>query len=205
MQNRSIKRVQQILDATAEIIAEKGSAGLSITGIAKRAGITAGSMYQYFPNKEAIVYALAEHYLSQIRKEFETKFAVLPKSRDDVRLMSLEIFDNYSEMHCEDPVVRDILMGASVNKETMDLDWEDTLQNQEFMFEISKPFYPEHMHEELKIVLLIFLQYAISSTKAAIESPKSQQAKILQIAREMFNAMWLAFDSKVDASETSKS
>lgn len=74
IQNRSKKKVQQILDATVEIIAEKGSAGLSITWIAKRAGVTAGSMYQYFPNKDAIVYALAEFYLEEIGKQFEAKF-----------------------------------------------------------------------------------------------------------------------------------
>lgn len=201
IQNRSKKRVQQILDAAVEIIAEKGSAGLSITGIAKRAGVTAGSMYQYFPNKDAIVYALAEFYLEEIGKQFEAKFQRLPQSRDEIRLMSREIFDSYSQLHCNDPVVRDILMGASVNKETMDLDWEDTLKNQEFMFEISKPFYPEAMHDELKITLLLFLQYAVSSTKAAIETPKSQQAELLSVACDMFNSMWLSFDSKVDAFE----
>lgn len=198
-QERSQKRVSIILEAARSIIAEKGSAGLSIKGIAERAGVTAGSMYQYFPNKEAIVYALAEFYMAEIAKEFEARFSKMPESRDEVRLLCTEIFDSYSQMHCEDPVVQDILMGASVNKETMDLDWQDNLKNRDFMFEISKPFYPEAIWDELYTTLLLFILFCMSSTKAAIEAPKEQQAEVLNVARGIFNEMWLSFDRKVDA------
>jgi AcrR family transcriptional regulator len=203
-QERSQKRVATILEAARSIIAEKGSAGLSIKGIAEEAGITAGSMYQYFPNKEAIVYALAEFYMAEISKEFENKFSRMPETRDEVRLMCLEIFDAYSQLHCEDPVVQDILMGASVNKETMDLDWQDTLKNRDFMYEISKPFYPEAIWEELNITLLLFILFCMSSTKAAIEAPEEEQVEVLSVAREIFNNMWLSFDQRVDAMQQVK-
>lgn len=50
--------MQSLLDATAAEILDGGYDRMSTNKIAKRAGVSVGSLYQYFPNKEAIVVAL---------------------------------------------------------------------------------------------------------------------------------------------------
>ncbi|MFT6303451.1 MAG: AcrR family transcriptional regulator [Granulosicoccus sp.] len=62
-QVRSEQRVQQILDGAKAHILNSGCAALTMTDIARNAQISTSSIYQYFPNKEAIVTSLAQRYL----------------------------------------------------------------------------------------------------------------------------------------------
>ena len=50
--------VKRLVDATAQVLEEVGLAGTSTNKIAARAGVAIGSIYQYFPNKEAILFRL---------------------------------------------------------------------------------------------------------------------------------------------------
>lgn len=63
-QDRGQRRVDRILDAAAEAIAELGVDALTTNAIAARAKTSVGSLYQFFPNKDAIVQALAARYAS---------------------------------------------------------------------------------------------------------------------------------------------
>lgn len=59
-QARAAKTIETILIATAHILRLEGEVRLTTNRIAQRAGVSVGSLYQYFPNKEAILLALAE-------------------------------------------------------------------------------------------------------------------------------------------------
>lgn len=61
-QARSQATVAAILTATTHILTESGYAQLTTNRVAERAGVSIGSLYQYFPNKEALLVALAEHH-----------------------------------------------------------------------------------------------------------------------------------------------
>lgn len=67
-QERGERRVEEILDAAAEVIAEVGVEGATTNAIAERAGSSVGSLYHFFPNKEAIVLGLASRYEGQMRE-----------------------------------------------------------------------------------------------------------------------------------------
>jgi AcrR family transcriptional regulator len=61
-QERGERRVADLLEAAAAVIAEVGYDAATMTEIAERAGASIGAMYQYFPNKEAVVRALRTQY-----------------------------------------------------------------------------------------------------------------------------------------------
>lgn len=61
-QDRAKVTVDAILRATAHILKTKGYDGCSTNAVARRAGVSIGSLYQYFPSKEALVVALAEEH-----------------------------------------------------------------------------------------------------------------------------------------------
>ena len=61
-QIRSDRRVSKILDAAIHVFAELGFEGTTTTAIAARADVSVGSLYQYFPNKTAIVHALSDRF-----------------------------------------------------------------------------------------------------------------------------------------------
>lgn len=64
-QERSRRRVAALLDAAADEFAELGFTAATTSGIATRAGVPIGSLYQWFPDKEALLYGLADHHLSE--------------------------------------------------------------------------------------------------------------------------------------------
>jgi len=66
-QDRGRRRMDRVLDTAAEVFAETGYEMATTNGIAARAGMSPGSLYQFFRNKEAIAEALAARYAEQIR------------------------------------------------------------------------------------------------------------------------------------------
>jgi len=60
LQSRSIVTVTAILDAAAHILESAGPSAYSTNAVAERAGVSIGSLYQYFPTKDAVTRALIE-------------------------------------------------------------------------------------------------------------------------------------------------
>lgn len=65
LQARSKATVDAILSAAAQVLKRKGYAAATTDRIAERAGVSVGSLYQYFPNKDAILVALAERHIDE--------------------------------------------------------------------------------------------------------------------------------------------
>jgi AcrR family transcriptional regulator len=65
-QARSRERVRRVLDVADALLESEGAAALSTTRVAAEAGISVGSLYRYFPDKEAIVEALAIQYWAEL-------------------------------------------------------------------------------------------------------------------------------------------
>lgn len=66
VQRRAMARRDDILAATAELLEEVGQDDLTTILVAKRVGISVGTLYHYFPNKYAIMYALAEQWIGEM-------------------------------------------------------------------------------------------------------------------------------------------
>src|SRR6185503_19872086 len=65
-QARSKATVDSILGATARVLVRHGFDGLTTNAVAELAGVSIGSLYQYFPNKEALVGALLERHTEEM-------------------------------------------------------------------------------------------------------------------------------------------
>lgn len=64
-QARSRATVDAILEAAARIFAARGYAGTTTNHIAAEAGVSVGSLYEYFPNKDALLVALVERHIAE--------------------------------------------------------------------------------------------------------------------------------------------
>src|ERR1700744_6323015 len=69
-QERGERRVAELLQAAASVFAEVGYEAATMTEIAERAGASIGAVYQYFPNKEAVVQALRNQYGNEMREHW---------------------------------------------------------------------------------------------------------------------------------------
>lgn len=98
VQSRSIKRAQQILDVTSELLETVGLNDLNTAIIAKEVGISVGSLYHYFPNKHAILYAMGKSWLDSIEEvlkdiqEWRLEDMTLPNFIDQVVDINLRTY-----------------------------------------------------------------------------------------------------------------
>ncbi len=100
-QRRAQNTVERLLAATADMIEEHGLEALTTNHIAERAGVNIASLYQYFPNKEAIIAALLEAYFQQISKTLNDVLFThsdMPIG-DSTRLWSLAALNYFRERH----------------------------------------------------------------------------------------------------------
>ena len=71
VQARSAVTVEAIFEATIQVLLEVGPDRLTTTRVAERAGVSVGSLYQYFPNKHSLLFSLAEQHLNHVADQVE--------------------------------------------------------------------------------------------------------------------------------------
>jgi AcrR family transcriptional regulator len=91
VQKRAQERRNLILDVTAELLDEVGQDGLTTILVAKRAGVSVGTLYHYFPNKYAIMYALAEQWVNEMDVALQRLEAVQIESYSVKRFVEFSV------------------------------------------------------------------------------------------------------------------
>lgn len=118
VQGRSLAKVQRMLDACAELVDEVGYEELTTTLVASRAGVAIGSVYQFFPDKRAIVQALTlrnlEAYLERLYRRIAD--GAMANWWDTVDAA----IDEYIWMHRHSPGFRALHFGDVVDMHLLD-------------------------------------------------------------------------------------
>src|ERR1700761_5138861 len=89
-------RPQEILDAALAVFAEKGFAAARMEDIAERAGVTKGTIYLYFENKEAVFKALVREAISARIGEVLQNIRGYEGSSADLLRMALTMLSNFA-------------------------------------------------------------------------------------------------------------
>lgn len=109
-QQRSAETRQRILDAAARVFAEFGYRGGTTNRIAEAANISIGSLYQYFPNKDAILAALTDAHIDAGAALLTARAAGVPPALEDqLRLFTRATIDN----HRDDPHLHQVLFAEA--------------------------------------------------------------------------------------------
>ena len=106
-QERSRATVDTLIEATARILVKEGFDKASTNRIAEKAGVSVGSLYQYFPGKEALVAAVMERHsqeLMQVARGVLAEVAALPMEQAIRKLVTMAI-----EAHRIDPKLHRVL------------------------------------------------------------------------------------------------
>jgi AcrR family transcriptional regulator len=118
VQGRSVARVNRMLDACAQLVDEVGYDGLTTTLLAERAGVAIGSVYQFFPDKRAIVQALTlrnlEAYLQRLSTRLQQEKSTHWWGAVDAAI------DEYIAMHRTTPGFRTLHFGDVVDVHLLD-------------------------------------------------------------------------------------
>jgi AcrR family transcriptional regulator len=124
-QARSRERLQRVLDAADDLLATEGAAALTTTRVAQAAGVSVGSLYQYLPDKDAIVEALARRYLAEFEQLMErlVERAEHESWDDPVGLL----VDTFADHYRARPGYRALWFGRNLNEELRALDRDNKL------------------------------------------------------------------------------
>jgi AcrR family transcriptional regulator len=106
-QARARATVEAIVQATARVLVEDGYDQLSTNRVAKRAGVSIGSLYQYFPDKEALVLAVAEQHGDAILADLKLRLAFVADLPLDQALESA--IRAFIQVHLVDPELHRVI------------------------------------------------------------------------------------------------
>jgi AcrR family transcriptional regulator len=71
IQARSAVTVESISEATIQVLLSHGAERLTTTRVAERAGVSVGTLYQYYPNKKSLLFAVVENHLNNVAAKVE--------------------------------------------------------------------------------------------------------------------------------------
>ena len=103
--------VEAMLDAALKLLKRKGVSSITTNRIAETAGVSIGSLYQYFPNKRAIFIALHERHIAQVDGIMLRRIAESAEVPLEQLISSL--IDGMIEAHATDPELS-VLLQAEV-------------------------------------------------------------------------------------------
>ena len=101
-QERSQKRVAALLDAAAELLEESGFAALTTNAIAARADTSIGSLYQFFPNKEAVVSELVREFRQEVQSFIASSLSA-ELAAGDIREFVNVVVDGMEQIRVSQP------------------------------------------------------------------------------------------------------
>ncbi len=180
MQTRSTATVQVILQAAARVLSKESLAGFNTNRIAEVAGVSVGSLYQYFPNKEALVIALIEDAQSALAQQVQAMVSATAGQELDEKLSALA--DLAVSQQFANPV-----LAAALDHEEKRLPLQKRLQQTETalvqsVLKMLRPNLPSITIHEVRDTFVI--------TKALVESeadgrapPADLQQRLIRAAR----------------------
>jgi AcrR family transcriptional regulator len=111
-QARARQTIETIFEATAQIIERDGAEAVNTNLIAERAGIGIGTLYEYFPNKEAVLIAMARRQLAE--DERAVRMVLVEALEDQHAPLALLAIRALAELFQRRPEVRRAIMRVHI-------------------------------------------------------------------------------------------
>jgi AcrR family transcriptional regulator len=109
-QQRAKETVEELLLAAAQIFEANGYAAGTTNRIAKRAGVSIGTLYQYFPSKEALAVALLERHIADTDQRLHQWVGHMVAERHGLRAALQDYVEGMLEIHSGGPRLQHILL-----------------------------------------------------------------------------------------------
>jgi AcrR family transcriptional regulator len=183
-QQRSRERFERILESAAEVMAEKGSEAFRMSDIVERTGVPFGSLYQYFPDKTAIIGTLAERY-NAIGRDCVRRDLASVRSPKDLHPALCRIVDSYYQMFIDEPVMRDIWQATQADRALQKLDEEDGTYLAGLLDEALRRIAPSAPAPALAAFSQLIMTLIAAAVRHAIALEPKEAARIIALFKRM--------------------
>jgi AcrR family transcriptional regulator len=197
-QKRSRERFERILACAAELIAEKGSEAFRMSDIVERTGIAFGSLYQYFPDKAAIIGTLAER-CNAVGRDCVRRDLAAVKTVRDLHPALCRITDSYYEMFLAEPVMRDIWQATQADRVLQKLDAEDMAFLSGLLQGALRRIAPDAPQAALAAFAQLVMTLIAAAVRHAITLPSKDARHVLATFKRMLPKTLAAIEKHVTA------
>jgi AcrR family transcriptional regulator len=184
VQQRSRERFEKILACAAELMAEKGSEAFRMSDVVERSGVPFGSLYQYFPDKTAIIGTLAERYNAIGRDCVRSDLASIKGARD-LNPALCRITDSYYRMFLDAPVMRDIWQATQADRALQKLDEEDGAYLAGLLADALRRIAPNTPAAALASFSQLIMTLIAATVRRAIAQEPKEAQRILTLFKRM--------------------
>ena len=190
-QARSREKFDAILAATLRLVHEKGYEQVSVREIARDVNLPIASVYQYFPNKLAIVRQLWEGYTSELGQLLGAELETLARTPDEssVRLVVGNVVDHMVAHHRDNPAFLDIWRSVDGSPELRALNRQDTLRVAEAISAAVLRLDPDANPETVMNHALIACEAASGTVKLAQELPAERLSGLYESLKSVLIAI----------------
>ncbi|MEU2283164.1 TetR family transcriptional regulator [Streptomyces sp. NPDC013178] len=112
-QARGERRIAQLLEAAASVFCTTGYTAASTNAIAREAGVSPGTLYQFFPNKEAIAIELGDRLMHEMRETYGEALAPVDPATPLEEAVGAAV-DRFIAFNCEHPVFFALMHGPDI-------------------------------------------------------------------------------------------
>ena len=105
-QGRSRQTVEAVLDAVVRVIRREGVEAITTNRIAEAAGVSIGSLYQYFPDKQAIFSALHERHVEDVHRVIESAMA---EHATSLEAFTRALVEGLADLHAAEPELHELV------------------------------------------------------------------------------------------------
>jgi AcrR family transcriptional regulator len=179
-QQRSRERFERILACAVEVMAEKGSDAFRMSDIVERTGIAFGSLYQYFPDKTAIIGTLAERYNAIGHDCVGKELSGLKKIRD-LHEVLCRIADSYYQFFLDEPAVRDIWQATQADRALQRIDEEDGAYLAGMLIDGLRTVAPQVSERSLSDFSQMMMVLIAAAVRHAVFLPPKEGRRILAL------------------------
>lgn len=183
-QKRSRERVEHILTSACRLIAERGSDTMRMSEVAELSGISIGSLYQYFPDKAAIIQTLAERYNTVSRACIAEGLAHV-RTIEDLRQAFSALIDEYYEIFLAEPVIRDIWSAMQADKTLRDIELAESRENAVLLAAALKRALPDQDLERLRVSALLVMYFGECVMRLAISTGEAEGRVLVETYKRM--------------------
>ncbi len=178
-QERGERRMQRLLDAAEQTFVERGYEAATTNEIAARAQTSIGTLYRFFPNKEAIVQHLSERYVQELhvlrKKMFQLEAATMPLAD-----LIDHLVDPIVELKSTHPGLVSLFIGPNA---ALPLPAEFQVLQDESVQHLEKLWmrrFPHLSAETCHLYALIFFQIRLAFLSLAFSSATPSQEQIIE-------------------------
>ncbi|MBS0468226.1 MAG: TetR family transcriptional regulator [Proteobacteria bacterium] len=183
-QRRSRERLDRILAVAAELIGEKGSDQVKMSEIAERARLSIGSLYQYFPDKRAILRTLAEGYAAESRRCIDEALAGVG-DRKGLEAAFSALVDQYYELMLSKPVIRDIAAGMRSDKDLMAIELAESKTCGALLAAAIRRVLPRADAKEVGVQAFLIWQLGEETMRLALQHRRGEGARLVEAYKRM--------------------